>query len=76
MTVYHPSHFWLLVLIFGTGLVGLGQSAVSTLGLGCCRDWRAGLMFPELVFAPRIPEATFATLPNPRTFGVRVTLGF
>jgi len=52
------------------------QSAVSTLGLGCCRDWRAGLMFPELVFAPRIPEATFATLPNPRTFGVRVTLGF
>ena len=26
MIVYHPSHFWLLVLILGTGLAGLGQS--------------------------------------------------
>ena len=25
MTLNHPSHFWPLVLILGTGLVGLGQ---------------------------------------------------
>ena len=29
MTAYNPSHFWLLVLILGTGLVGPGQSTCA-----------------------------------------------
>jgi len=51
------------------------RGAATVIGGGCCQDWRAGGaggFAGETVFAPRIPTATVATFPDPRTYGLRI----